>query len=119
MSRFHVLHGDDYTIIVNVLDDGVPRDLSTVQEVNYHVCKRTPQGTMEEFYHDNLSGNVNIPDPTNGKIYIEFPRSLTEHIQTGQLLHECTMIDQSSRHITLFAEYIDVECIQPANHEHH
>lgn len=119
MARFHVLHGDDYNIIVQVNDDGVPRDLSTVKEIEYHVCKRTPQGTMEEFYHDSLSGDINIPDPLNGKIYIEFPRNLTSSVQTGQLLHTCKMIDEHDRHTTLFSEYIDVECIEQADHQHH
>jgi len=119
MTRFHVLHGDDYTIIVQVNNDGVPRDLSSVKQVYYHVCKRNPQGEMEEFYHDNLQGNVNIPSPSDGKIYIEFPSSLTEEIKSGQILHGCAMIDESDRHVTLFSEFIDVECVQQSDHDHH
>ncbi|AUR91472.1 hypothetical protein NVP1161O_030 [Vibrio phage 1.161.O._10N.261.48.C5] len=105
MERKKLIKGDDYTFICNVLDGGIPRDLTGIKDICYQVFENVKEDVL--LHEAKLDSGIIVPDMTNGKIYIHLPRQVSENSEKFQLYHKCRIQDQSGRRTTILSDYIE------------
>ncbi|BAV80834.1 hypothetical protein [Vibrio phage RYC] len=99
--------GDDYLFKVRIHDNGVSRDLTTIQQVIYTVS-HTEGTVLKKLYDMDLQNGITIPDPTNGVIHIPFRGAPVLGIVNSQVLHTAVIIDEHGNRFTLFKEYVNL-----------
>lgn len=88
----HLKTGDTEPDLVAQLikDNRVPKDLSSVQEIEVHLKEANSQDVL---VNDNLTGNVSVTAATDGKLQYEWQAADTETAAT--LVGEFVVIDSN------------------------
>ncbi|AUR87529.1 hypothetical protein NVP1101O_118 [Vibrio phage 1.101.O._10N.261.45.C6] len=106
MSRPTILKGDDFSIVLKVVDETSPRDITGFTDITYFISSVHDQDLK---YHESSYGNgVDVIDATNGEIYVDLPESVTTSLPIGQVFHKCVLVDQSGRKTTLLGDYMNI-----------